>query len=127
MQVMPKTSTTRLALNASRREDPLPSPIGLGAGVFAPELPGQVDRARSRLQVTTVLSLHFDEMSSQRLFRPLRERDDSVTTALTLAHDQLAAIEVRILHPEPEAFEQAQSSAVEEGRQQALSARKRTE
>lgn len=56
--------------------------------------------------------LHFDEMPLQGCYQGLREQGHAVLGAFPIAHDDVSVGKIKVLHAEPQAFHEAEPSAV---------------
>ncbi len=103
----------RVSGAAAGRKDVLPRPAATGLGIFARERERQVDFAESLGKVLLVQRAHLREMRAQRLQQPLRQHRAPVLRPLAVAHRDFPALEVHVLHAQPQTFQQPHPRAVE--------------
>lgn len=94
----------------------LPSPLLLGARLFAGERVREMNVSEAIGQVAHVQRTHFLQVRHQRLAQPLGEHGGAILFALALPHHHGALLEVDVLYPQPQCFQQAQPALIEQAR-----------
>jgi O-acetyl-ADP-ribose deacetylase (regulator of RNase III) len=69
--------------------------------------------------IAIVLVANCDQMIGQGLDQGLGDHGQPVLASLAVADGQLVAVEVEVLHPDSQGFQQAEAAAVQQGRDQA--------
>jgi hypothetical protein len=69
-------------------------------------------------QIPRVQPAHALQVRPQRLDERLGQHGDTILLSLAVADQDLPISEVHVLHPQPQAFEHAQTRAVEQARDQ---------
>jgi hypothetical protein len=123
VKVMPSTLTGLwIDIHASRWENPLPGPLARCCRIFPIERVRQLDGASSGGKVAAVNRPHALEVRRQWLAHRLCEDSHAILCSFTPSDSDLAAIQVDILHPKREAFEETHAAAVEQHRHDARDA-----
>src|SRR5438046_1844921 len=97
-------------------EHPLPRPLPSRVRVLPAEAAWQLDPAGAAGDIALVETSHALEVAPQRLPDDPGEDRDPVLVALAGPHDDVARLEVDVLHAKPSALEQPQAGAVEKAR-----------
>src|SRR5262245_26949643 len=103
-------------IEASRREDPLPSPGSAGVRVLAQERAGQLDPARAVPEVAFVLPVHTLEVGAQLSLHRGRQHGGAILVPLAVADGELVRREIDVLHAQAAAFQQTQARTVQQDR-----------
>ena len=102
-----------MEVTASRRKDPLPHPFPACMGILSRQRRGQLDPTGAGAEIGLVQMAHAQQVPRERGLRGCRENGESIPISLPTANGDLTAPEVDVLHPEPGAFEQAETGTVE--------------
>ncbi len=94
-------------------EHPLPPPLRRCIGVLAIERARHLHATPSIGEISSVCDTNADEMLLERLLERLGQHGHAVFGALAVAHGDLAAIEVQVLHAQAQALGQPQPRAVQ--------------
>lgn len=117
VQVVAANDTVeRVGRAAAGRKHVLPRPAAARVGILARERERKVHLAEPFGEIPFVHQLHAREMRAQRLDQALGEHRAPVAPALAVAHRDLAALEVHVLHPQAQSFEQPHPGGVEQAR-----------
>lgn len=92
----------------------MPGPVSAGVGVFAGERAREVDGAEAFFQVAVVPVAGALQLLLQRWDGALGEDGDAVFVSFAVAHDNQVLGEIHIFDAQPEAFKQAQPTAIEQ-------------
>jgi len=87
---------------------------------LAPERVRHLDARVPPAQRVLVRRADADEVSLQRLDERARHDRDAILAALAAAHDDLAVVELQVLHPQLQRFHHAEPAAVEHVCDQAI-------
>jgi hypothetical protein len=109
---------------ARGRKDILPAPVPAGIRVFALECVRQVDLTVADCQVASMQVTKAHEMLPQGRHQRRRQNAHPILESLPLAHRDLAPQKTHVLHPQPEAFEDAYSGPVQQPQKQSGSAQR---
>ncbi len=80
------------------------------------------DGAQSCGQIAVVLLLRAIELRGQRRQHAIRQHGDPILVAFAIADEDVAPLEIDIVHPQPNRFHDAQARAVEEPADQSVDA-----
>jgi hypothetical protein len=123
VKVMPSTFTgLSIDIRASRWENPLPGPLARRCRIFPIQRVRQLDRASSGGKVAAMNRPHALEVRRQWFAHRLCEDSHAILCSFPPSDSDLAAIQVDILHPEGEAFEETHTAAIEQHRHDARDA-----
>src|SRR5262249_23082158 len=111
-------SARLVAPAAARRKDPLPEPLLVRVRELSLQGGGEGHRSETGVEILCVYVLYVLEVVAQRRDRGLREDGDAIALPLRIADEQLAAREVDVLHAQAQSFQQTQTAAVEQQRNQ---------
>ena len=112
----------RIDRQAGRREDVLPHPFPTRGRILAIQRIAQIYLAMAGGQVLAVEFANPLEMLAQGRRHARRQHRHAILEALAVAHQDFAAFEPHVLHPQPQAFHDAQAGAIEQPRNQAVAA-----
>src|SRR5262245_9198654 len=103
-----------VAVRARGGKDPLPAPVAAGVPVLAAPRGWKFHPAGSLRDVHAMHAGDAIEMATQRFAHRLGQDRRPVAVALAGTHDQLATVEVDVLHTELRAFEQTEARTVQQ-------------
>ena len=89
----------RSGANLGRREDPLPGPLTVGIRILRRQRAGQAGTAEARLEVGGVQLPYPLQVFDQRVLDRTWQHGDPVLVACALAHQNLVAAGLDVLHP----------------------------
>src|SRR5258708_3646822 len=102
-------AAARIRAELARRKNVLPTPFPGGARILAFQGVRKIDLSVPRSQVAPVQGANFFKMRFERLYQRPRQQGGPVLRALALANPYLPRADNDILHPQPQAFRQAQA------------------
>jgi drug/metabolite transporter (DMT)-like permease len=105
-----------------RGKNILPGPFPSGIRILAIERIGQPDLAMPGRQVLAVEFGDADHVIAQGWHHAGRQHRHPILEALAVAHENLATLEIDILHPQAQAFHDAQTSAIHQPTDQGIGA-----
>ena len=114
--VAPTPAARGVGVEPRRREHPLPADLIGRPRVLALQGKRQFDAAGSVGEIAGVLGPHSLKLCGKRRHEPQRKHGHPIPGALAVAHHDLAALQIDVLHPQPAAFEQPQPGAVKAAR-----------
>ncbi len=117
-------AAARIGRTARRRKHILPGPLTPRVGIFAIKRVRQIHLAATFRQVLLMQRAHAIEMAAQTPGHSARQHGDAILKSLALAHDDLAARKLNILHAQAQRFEQAQTTAIQQPAYQLMDTRR---
>src|SRR5439155_22255576 len=102
-----------VALATGRGENPLPHPRPSGIRVLPGESVGELHPSRPSAEIGLMLTMQPLQMRGERPSDSDRQHGAAVAAALASPDDDLVALEVDVLHAQPQTFEEAQPGSVE--------------
>ena len=106
VQVVPSASPGRVIVVTGCRKDPLPRPFLMGKRELVRKRPGQLDVAGPIGNVPVKEAAHLVQVSAQRGAELRRQERDAVSSAFAVTHEQLASVEIDVLHTQAGTFEE---------------------
>jgi hypothetical protein len=100
---------------AGGREDPLPAPFPVGPRILHSQGIREGHSSETCHQISLVLSVRPDQVNAQGVRAGLGDHGPAILAALTVTDVKRELVQVDILHPELERFEQAQTAPVQQG------------
>jgi hypothetical protein len=113
MVAVPPAGAT-IAVRAERRENPSPSPFTGSVRVLEGQGAGELD-VDTCGDIPFVEVAHPLKVPKQGLHQAGGKDSDAVLLTLAVAHRQLAAIEIDVLHSQSRAFEQPKARSIHQG------------
>ena len=96
-----------VGIGARGGKDPLPNPFARGAGVLAGQGLGQDNSARAQGQIGLVLGFDGGEVGTQPFDERAGKDGSAVFLAFATTDGDFAPVEVDVLHPQVQGFQQA--------------------
>lgn len=112
----PLDPAPRVDTALSRGKDPLPRPRDIRVRVLHRERVGHPDSPESLRHVAVVQRKHALEMPPEGDGQDSRERRRTILVSLPRPDDHLVALEVEVLHPQPQPLQQPHTGAVQQSR-----------
>ncbi len=112
--VAPELTRGWVEVAASGWEHPLPGPLAMGTRVLGGERTGQCDVAGASDEIRVVLDLDAANMVFEGHSQAVGEQGQTILSAFSAPHGDLAGGEVDVLDAQLSAFEQSKTGAIHE-------------
>jgi hypothetical protein len=105
---------TGVQREARGREDPLPTPLSFGVGVFTGQGFGEVNGTVTLVQVLLVETPNLFQVVAEGILEESGEDSDAVFFPFAVPNSDGTVFKVQVFNPQAECFHQAEATTVEE-------------